>query len=61
MPLALAQDAQPVVLLRHVHEVEVGGERADDETGLVEAQPFRTLEKGLAFRPEVARPSALRA
>ena len=34
---------------------------AADQTGLVEAQTLRTLEEGLAFRPEVARPSALRA
>jgi hypothetical protein len=59
LALALAQHAQAVVLLRHVHEVEIRRERADDEARLVQAQSFRAVQEGLALRAEVARPAAL--
>ena len=50
-----------MVLLRHVDEVEVGGEGADDEAPLVEAQRLRALQESLTVRAELARPAAVRA
>ena len=59
--LALAQHAEAVALLGHVHEMEVRGERAHDQARLVQGQGVRAPQQRLALGPEVARPAAVRA
>ena len=51
--LPLAQHAEALVLLGEVHQVEIGGEGADEKAALVEAEPVRAGAQAAAGLAEV--------